>query len=241
MPVAPSYEAYKKIDEPYLKNGKMYIHIEHPRTHNVREARWYSDKEYSKLYPDAAPRSTDPYFKPQKEVLGFTKGYITIFKGDTYSHLDWFRLSICRYAKWWGWYLISTEEMPEDLPDNLEPIRLSWETVGDENGNLKGDNLVEEAVEAILYGDAEDSWVGSVGDRLELTLTVEKSISLEGYHGYSTLHVMRDSDNNTFVWTTAAKCWEIGTIHHIRGTVKEQKKYKGECQTILTRCVEVGR
>ena len=237
--VAKSFQEFEMLGEPFLVDKKMYIKVKNPKTGTIRSVRWYTDKEYAKLYPDAVPRSTDPYFKPQKEVLGFTKGYITIFKGDTYRHLDWFRLSICRYAKWWGWYVISTDRIPEDLPEDLEPIQLPWERVGDENGTLKSDDTVKEVIESIIYGDSESSWVGSIGERLELTLTVDRNIPLENYHGHSSMHIMKDVDGNIFIWTTAAKCWAAGTVHHIRGTIKEQKKYKGECQNILTRCTEV--
>lgn len=238
--VAKSYMELPKVGDVFISAGKKYINVQ-LKSGKIKTVRVYSEAEYKKLYPEASavPRSTDPYFKSQKEVLGFTKGYITIFKGDTYSHLDWFKLSICRYTKWWGWYVISTDRIPEDLPEDLEPIQLPWDRVGDENGTLKSDDTVKEVIESIIYGDSESSWVGSIGERLELTLTVDRNIPLENYHGHSSMHIMKDVDGNIFIWTTAAKCWAAGTVHHIRGTIKEQKKYKGECQNILTRCTEV--
>lgn len=240
MAVAKSYQELEIVGDVFVSSGRQYVNVK-LKSGKTKTVRWYSDSEYRKMYPEAVAvdRSADPYYKPQKEVLGFTKGYITIFKGDTYSELDWFRASNARYARWWGWYIISTEEIPEDLPAGIEPIRLPWDMVGQENGNLKPEHLVKEAVESIIYDESESEYVGSIGERLDLYLTVERTIELDGNYGRSTMHIMRDDCGNLFVWTTASKSWSAGTEHHIKGTVKDHRKYKNECQTVLTRCLEV--
>ena len=240
MAVAKSYQELEIVGDVFVSSGRQYVNVK-LKSGKLKTVRWYSDAEYRKMYPEAVAvdRSADPYYKPQKEVLGFTKGYITIFKGDTYAEIDWFRASIARYARWWGWYIISPEEVPADLPAGIEPIQLPWELVGQEDGNLKSEHLVKEAVESIIYDESESEYVGSIGERLDLYLTVERTIELDGAYGRSTMHIMRDDCGNLFVWTTASKSWSAGTEHHIKGTVKDHRKYKNECQTVLTRCLEV--
>lgn len=241
MAVAKSYQGLEIVGDVFVSSGRQYVNVK-LKSGKTKTVRWYSDAEYRKLYPEvktAAADTSDPYYKPQKEVLGFTKGYITIFKGDTYSEIDWFRASIARYTRWWGWYIISTEEVPADLPEGITPIQLPWELVGQEDGKLKPEHLVKEAVESIIYEESESEYVGSIGERLELFLTVERTIELDGAYGHSTMHIMRDDCDNLFVWTTASKSWAAGTEHHIKGTVKDHRKYKNECQTVLTRCLEV--
>ena len=85
MPVAKSFQSFEMLTEPYTVSGKQYIKVRNPKTGTERQVRWYSDSEFAKLYPEAkvAVQVHDAFYKPQKEVLGFTKGYITIFKGDT--------------------------------------------------------------------------------------------------------------------------------------------------------------
>ena len=240
MPVAKSYQELEIVGDVFVSSGRQYVNVK-LKSSKLKTVRWYSDAEYRKMYPEAVAiaRSADPFSKSQKEVLGFTKGYITIFKGDTYAEVDWFRASIARYTRWWGWYIISTEEVPADLPEGITPIQLPWELVGQEDGNLKPEHLVKEAVESIIYDESESEYVGSIGERLELFLTVERTIELDGSYGRSTMHIMRDDCSNLFVWTTASKSWSAGTEHHIKGTVKDHRKYKNECQTVLTRCLEV--
>lgn len=240
MPVAKSYQSLEIVGDVFVSSGRQYVNVK-LKSGKLKTVRWYSDSEYRKMYPEvvAVDRSADPYYKPQKEVLGFTKGYITIFKGDTYSEIDWFRASIARYARWWSWYIISTEEVPADLPEGITPVQLPWELVGQEDGKLKPEHLVKEAVESILYDESESEYVGSIGERLELFLTVEKVIELDNNFGRSSMHIMRDDCGNSYVWTTASKTWSVGSEHHIKGTVKDHRKYRNQCQTILTRCLEV--
>ena len=235
MAVAPSFVNFEMLTDPYEVSGKMYIRVRNPKTGTERQVRWYNNE------PKSKSSAVNNFNKTQKEVLGFEKDYITIFKGDTYAHLDWFRASIARYARWWGWYIISTEEVPADLPEGIEPIQLPWELVGQEDGNLKPEHLVKEAVESIIYDSSDSEYQGTLGERLDLYLTVERTIELDGNYGRSTMHLMRDDCGNLYVWTTASKSWAAGSEHHIRGTVKDHRTYRNEKQTVLTRCTEVSK
>lgn len=242
MPVAKSYQELEIVGDVFVSSGRQYVNVK-LKSGKLKTVRWYSDSEYRKMYPEvvAVARSADPFSKSQKEVLGFTKGYITIFKGDTYSEIDWFRASIARYTRWWGWYIISTEEVPADLPEGITPIQLPWELVGQEDGNLKPEHLVKEAVESIIYDESESEYVGSIGERLELFLTVERTIELDGSYGRSTMFKFRDDNGNCFIWTTATNPgFKTGDEIHLRGTVKNHNKFKNECQTILSRCIKVN-
>lgn len=236
--VAKSYKGLKQIGEEYIVNGKMYIKVELANG-NTKQVRAYSAKEYAKYYPNEEV-PVDPYKKSQKEVLGFKEGYITIFKGNTYPCKEWFKENGATYRKWWGWSFPSGAEIPTPIPEGVEPVTLKWDLVGD-GDSLKPEDAVKTVIETLVYEPDVSEYIGSVGERLELTLVVEKVIHLNGYYGASNMHIMRDEDENIFVWTTASKFWEEGTERHIRGTVKDHKTYKGAKQTILTRCAEVKK
>lgn len=238
MAVAKSFQSMKQITEPYMVSGRMYVKVQNEKTGATRQVRWYTDAEYAKLYPEEK-KAEDTALRSQKQALGFDKGYITIFKGDTYASLEWFQQSIARYTRYWGWYIVSTDELPEDIPDGITPIQLPWDAVGMETGSLKPEHLVIKAVEALLYDESKSEFVGSIGERLTLTLAVTAARSIDGYYGHSTAHTMEDENGNVFVWITGAKNWPVGAIKTIKGTVKEHKEYKNVKQTILTRCTEV--
>lgn len=240
MAVAPSFQNFEMLCEPFAVNGKMYVRVKNPKTGTERQVRWYEEKS-TKSISSNDPVITRPIGeKPQKDVLGFANGYITIFKGDTYKYLDWFRMSIARYTRYWGWYIVSTDEIPADLPTDLEPIKLPWESVGNEDGFLIPEDQIKVAVDALIYDASPSEFVGAIGERLEIDVIVTKVIELEGNYGRTLMHVMEDPCGNVYVWTTASKNWSVGSHKIIKGTVKDHRVYKNVRQTVLNRCVEVA-
>lgn len=236
MAVAKSFQNFEFLTEPYELNGKAYIKVRNPKTGTERQVRWYEEKSAPKAKVEIKVPVVNN--KPQKDVLGFTNGYITIFKGDVDAHENWFRESIARYAKWWGWYIISTDAIPEDLPLDIEPIQLKWELVGNDNGTLKMEKEVQKAVESLLYAAGDSEFVGKIGERIEVELTVVKALKLENDFGGSVMHLMEDNNRNVFVWITSAKSWAEGSVKRVRGTIKDHRIYKNIKQNILTRCIE---
>lgn len=141
--LAPSYQSYKIVSEVYQKNGKDYVNIEHPNTHNIRAARWYSEIEYNKTY---APTPSSIPTGIHKKVLGFTEGPITIFKGINSSNESFFeRNPLFRDCRLWGWYVVGGQPLPE-LPANVTALKLPWSSVGNEDGNLKSDSAIKKAI-----------------------------------------------------------------------------------------------
>ena len=126
------------------------------------------------------------------------------------------------------------------MPADLKPVKLPWEAVGSEDGKLfENEQNIKKAVEALIYEESNSEFVGEIGERLELYLIVERVIDLNDGYGNPIMHLMRDDDGNLYVWTTASKSWEVGSDHHIRGTVKDHRTYRNEKQTILSRCLEI--
>ena len=236
--VAKSYQNLKILCDPYERNGRFYVTVL-SLSGKEKEVRWYSEIEYARMYKEPIKDKTkDPYYKPQKILLGFIDDYITIFKGDIDDDDEWFSLSPARFCKWWGWYFPSDIPIPEDLPEGIEPIKLSWKKVGNEDGSLRPGPEVREAVDELICDPDESQFIGTKDERIEVTATVEKAIPIENQYGTSIIHVMRDENNNCFVWITSARHWEVGSTHHFKGTVKEHKIYRRVRQTVLTRCKE---
>lgn len=222
MSVAPSFQNLERLSEPFEENGKEYILVK-TKSGTTRKVRWY-EEPMKKI-------------RPVKEVLGFTKGYITIFKGDTYSLLEWFQESTARYHKFWGWYFISEEELPE-IPAGVTPIQLKWEDVAfaDED-QLRPESQIKEHIDSLMYDPSPSKWQGEVGNRITRYLTVTKVTELpDGYYGPSTFYLFEDEAENEYTWTTAARKLDLGETYEVVGTIKALQKYKGKEQTVLTRC-----
>lgn len=90
--------------------------------------------------------------------------------------------------------------------------------------------------------DAKSSWVGSVGDRIDLAdVSLSLLTSWDTEYGYTYLYKMVDSVGNVFTWKTGK--WlggndsvAEGTKINLRGTIKNHTEFRGTKQTELTRC-----
>lgn len=237
--VAKSYQNMEVVHEPFQKNGRMYVEVKTLKG-TIKQVRWYTESEYAKMYPeDKINKKKDPYYRPQKYVLGFEKGYITIFRGVKEEHEEWFKQSIYRFARWWGWYVISTQEVPKDLPSGVEPVKLYWDPMGNEKEWLREETEVVKYVQSVLFKKTNSKVQGSVGDRLERTITVIDRIEQETKWGTSVIYIMKDAKDNFYSWKTSAKNWKVNYFTTIRGTVKGHTTYKNSECTELTRCMEV--
>lgn len=234
--VAKSYEGLTQQGKPFSVNGKMYVTVV-LKNGKTKDVRWYNEAQYRKLYGLVEGMTVPKQTKTQKEVLGFEKGYITIFKGATFADKDFFSDDPnARYHKLWKWYTISTEALPFGIPEHITPIKLPWEMVGNADGKLYEDPVVEAAVNSLLYDTDSSEYQGEVGDRLELFVTVTRVIPMDSAYGTANMHIMRDDDNNCYVWITTAKCLDENSKYEVKGKVKAHKSYKNTRQTILTRC-----
>ena len=240
--VAKTFKDYKIVSEVYEDGKNKYVKVQHPRTGNIRQVRWYTEVEYLKKYPEDKDIVKNPF--NQKKMLGFDKGYITIFEGAIMKNQDWFSKSIARYHNTWGWYIVSTDEIPE-LPEGITALQLDWELIS-ENDVMFPQAKIKEILNTKIFAKGAEKpksisqFVGEVGQRLDLTLTVTNAEHKDDYYGTKTIHTMEDGNGNIFIWVTGAKDWGVGTTHKIRGTVKEHRLYQDiEMHTILTRCTEV--
>ena len=238
--VAKSYQGLPILGKPFEQSKRMYVKIQ-MKNGNEKIVRSYSEKEYRKMYPtenvNSKVKDNDPYYKSQKTVLGFDKGFIWVFRG---SNEEWFSNSPCKYCRYWGWYLPSNIEIPNDLPSELEPVKLPWGPMGDkEDWLIKDEQFIKKYVNGILYPPDNTPYPSTVGDRVEISIEVIEINDSETAYGMARNHFFKDQNGNLYSWKTTAKQWQIGDKKTIRGTVKSLSNYKNKHLTILQRCVEV--
>ena len=177
MPVAKSYQKFSIVGEPFVTNGRKYVTLSNGKT-----VRWYTDAEYSKLYNE--PVEIEKISRTLREVLGFSKGFVTIFKGDTYAYLDWFRACAqTRYNKIWGWFVPSEDEIPADLPTALTAVTLSWDAIATSDSTLKAEKEIAAVVDALINEPSPSEWVGAIGDRIEVSVVVKQAMQTNSYYG----------------------------------------------------------
>lgn len=110
-----------------------------------------------------------------------------------------------------------------------------------------------ERLEAIERAEkAKSQYIGSIGDKLDIKAVYVKSawFEVQAFRGYGTqtmyIHTFKIGDN-VAIWKTTAvlgkwgergewQAIEEGAEVQLKGTIKELGEYKGEKQTVLTRC-----
>ena len=251
--VAKSYQEWARETEPYEANGKMYVVVRKP-SGATKIVRAYTENEYRKMYHEdtcgspVLPAGTDevaPNEHVVKNILGFQEGYIWIFKGDLENAEYWFsKTPECRFHNAFGWYIVSTDAIPFDIPSCIESVQLPWEKIGRPNGTLLPKDIVQAAIDEVRFGNQPSQYQGNIGDRLDLTLYLRRIIDLgeNQFGSVSRIFCFEDQDANQYSWTTGVvKDWLVNDELHLRGTVKAHDLVKGVRFTILTRVMEVKK
>ena len=132
--------------------------------------------------------------------------------------------------------------VPEDLPSGVQPVRLYWDGMGNEQDKLKDLTVIKAHVKATLkavsVGQQTSKAQGNSGERLGIRITVIERKETFGKWGTVFEYIMTDRRGNYYKWKTAAKDWQVGSEHNIRGSVKDYDEYNDEDCTVLTRCLE---
>ncbi len=96
------------------------------------------------------------------------------------------------------------------------------------------------------FEPAESEWIGTVGNRVSFSATVEATIECEGFRPYQStmLYKFVDDDGNQAAWFNSGRAprrpdgelIEEGDRVMVIGRVKDHTFYRGARQTTLTRC-----
>ena len=174
---------------------------------------------------------TKYYFTYKCERCGGT-GYINYF-----SHID---KGVCFKCEGSG-----TQETKrvEKIMTPDEAYRKDYNGVY--NQNLIVDEAsakIKEATAALNRAKSASQHIGTVGDKVEMNLRLGKISGFDGMYGYTFIYRFYDEENNVIIWKTSkapadfADELQEGNVIFISGTIKAHSEYKGEPQTILTRC-----
>lgn len=222
--------------------------------------RWYTDKERAaqdraaerRAEKAAAAKEARRVKFAARNAFGFGEaGFITLYKGDLQVISEYFKsFSIDEEghrAAWYNtifhWYTPSKMNVPEDLPEGVEAVRLDWNDVRDEtdeeNLQMKDNAFVEEYVNSLISEPSKSEYQGAIGEWMVKTVTVTKNVTLNSRYGESHMHILEDEDGNVYVWTTGSKNIEADRVVTLKMKVKDHKDYKGTKQTIVWYCKEV--
>lgn len=176
-------------------------------------------------------------------------GKIYIFLGDTYSYKDEIKSLGGKFDYFLGWHIdheVNNWDLLEMTADELFEInedgqymRYRQDITRDDIEGYKKAALKE------INNEPESEYYGEIGQKIDLTLKYVDRYTYTTYYTYKgevhNLIKFVNEAGQIFVWDTQSFNEEIidadpGTLFHVTGTIKKHNEYKGEKQTVLTRC-----
>ena len=88
---------------------------------------------------------------------------------------------------------------------------------------------------------ANSEWVGAVGERAVLQLTVRHIVDLDGFYGWSGLFICTDQVGNKIIYKGTTGIGNVGGTVTVRATIKKHGEREGEKQTEINRPVIISR
>ena len=94
------------------------------------------------------------------------------------------------------------------------------------------------------------NYVGNIGDKINITLTLVSEYTFSTIYGEKVIYVMKDSEDNVFVWNTTSFLgiegtdsrgnWKFENVNRgdsfvCKASIKEHSEYKGTKQTVIVR------
>lgn len=212
----------------------------------IKEHTW---KEYTPEYAQkladrrmakakkAAPEKNVKFFKKE----GFSEdGKAWIVLGNTFEIKDALKEAGAKWNNLLGWHFdhetkfdtfeISVDDVMETDYAGVYMYTDYWAVL----------DFIKEQKAAHAPKTASE-FVGEIGDKVEMRLTFTAYYTFETHYTYngevSYIYKFADENGNTIVWKTG-KPMELkeGTEYTVKGTIKAHSEYKGDKQTVLTRC-----
>jgi hypothetical protein len=231
--VAKSYQSLQMVGEPFTQNGRQYIKVI-TKSGTEKTVRWYTDDEYYQMYPEETPKTKKT--KSLKEVLGFEKGYITLFKGEYDDDSEFLHSPSVQYNRLFGWFCPSHCKYPDNIPDDVTLILLNWDDIAVDDDTLLAEQTVRRLVEGSLFQPSESQHQGAIGDKISARVVVKKVMPIDGMYGRTYFHVFHDDLGNVYTWNTKTQNLSQGRVINLTGTVSAHDTYRNENQTKLVRC-----
>ena len=162
-------------------------------------------------------------------------GITYIITGDSYSIKEELKAAGWVFSRQFLWHKADPAGY-EDRVVKLDILEIAdWTEWGMPWFHDNANSYIKEKVDN-ARPQSNSEWIE--GDKVKkLEVTVSRISGYENQWGYSNIYTFVDNNERVCVWFTAKYLdIEVGDKVIISGTIKDRKEFRGEKQTILTRC-----
>ncbi len=222
--------------------GQKYIY---------KDVRLYTEKEFAQMEAAkeraAAKREEERREKMVREFAqkkenwlkknGFNEeGKTYVVTGDSYSIKDDLKSAGYIYDKVLRWHCAD----PGAYADRVVEIDVNdvveFSAWGEGHYFTSSQEFVSNKIAPEPEEGTTSEWVGNIGDRIKLTLTLVKTGYCTTRFGGSNIYTFKDEDGNDITWfTSVALKKEVGDTFDVKATIKAHNDYKGKKQTLISR------
>lgn len=212
--------------------GGSGIHEHGWKEYTPEYAKKLADRRLAKMRKEAPAKN-----KQFRESLGLAEDGSAWIVVNKYAKAEDMKPLGARWNPALGWHFKDEHEgtfymSGEDLGE-YDENNWSW--------HLKaGIEKVIDEKRASLLPKTVSEFVGTVGEKLDIEAVFEREFTYETHYTYSgelvSIYKFKVGDD-TLVWKTSSYFrFREGNKYRVRGTVKEHSEYRGDKQTVLTRC-----
>lgn len=162
-------------------------------------------------------------------------GYTYIAVGDTYSIKEELKKAGAKFSKELGW------SFKED-PVKFKTVKIELDSIAHKSDkgiyhlNENTPELIK-SMQQMFIEPTNSEWVGNVGDKITVLCILKDTHQFQGAFGLTTVFTFSDENENSIVWmTTKSIPLSVGDECALKGTIKAHNTFRGDKQTILTRC-----
>lgn len=111
-------------------------------------------------------------------------------------------------------------------PNQCEAVR---KCMAKDQERQAGFNAIREARKAL------SGHIGTVGERIDLTLTIAHIVEIPTDYGLMLIHIMSDANQNRVIYKGSKRLADKGETVTLKATIKDHGERDGEKQTIIAR------
>lgn len=214
---------------------------------------YHSWKEYTPEYAEKLEQRRIARLKkqaPEKNAKTFKlwklseEGTAYVVLGNTYERKDELKELGAHYHSLLGWYFdhpvegIDTYELTIDELADFQNMCGEWVIYLPyySEGSYNLLPVIREAQDAYKAKGNPSQYLGNIGDKLTVDVTVKNVAGFDTDWGYIHIFTFVDNQGNEIVWKTDTKYFEKGETLTLTGKVKEHSEFRCIKQTVLTRC-----
>lgn len=168
------------------------------------------------------------------------EGKTYVVTGKTYSIKDELKTAGAKFNERFGWHFATKPEQFPTVEISIEEVATKDEIGLWQYNSLTETDAIVDAKIAQQAPKPSTKWIGREGERITEQVVLQKVFQFETHFTYygETHYIYKfiTADGDILVWKTGPQVLDEGKAYTLTGTVKHHDDYKGEKQTVLTRC-----